>query len=50
MTMRRRDKEVCTRGEIDAVIRAADVCPLALARSDEPYLVPVSFGSDGKAL
>jgi len=50
MTMRRRDKEICTREEIDAVIRAADVCRLALARGNEPYLVPVSFGYDGKAL
>ena len=50
MTMRRRDKEICTREEIDAVIRAAEVCHLALARGNEPYLVPVSFGYDGKAL
>lgn len=48
--MRRRDKEIRARGEIDAIIRAAHVCRLALARDNEPYIVPVSFGYDGTAL
>jgi nitroimidazol reductase NimA-like FMN-containing flavoprotein (pyridoxamine 5'-phosphate oxidase superfamily) len=48
--MRRRDKEINSRAEIDAVIQGADVCRLALARDNEPYLVPVSFGYDGAAL
>ncbi len=48
--MRRHDKEIRSRAEIDAIIRAADVCRLALARDNEPYLVPVSFGYDGAAL
>lgn len=50
MTMRRRDKVIGSREEIDAIIRAADICRLALARDNEPYLVPVSFGYDGTAL
>jgi len=50
VTMRRHDKEIRSRAEIDAVIRAADICRLALARDNEPYLVPVSFGYDGRAL
>jgi nitroimidazol reductase NimA-like FMN-containing flavoprotein (pyridoxamine 5'-phosphate oxidase superfamily) len=48
--MRRRDREIGSRAEIDAIIRAADVCRLALARDNTPYLVPVSFGYDGTAL
>ena len=48
--MRRRDKEIPTRGEIDAVIRAATVCHLAFAVDNEPYVVPISFGYDGEAL
>jgi nitroimidazol reductase NimA-like FMN-containing flavoprotein (pyridoxamine 5'-phosphate oxidase superfamily) len=48
--VRRHDKEIRTREEIDAVIRAADVCRLAFARADEPYLVPVSFGYDGESV
>jgi nitroimidazol reductase NimA-like FMN-containing flavoprotein (pyridoxamine 5'-phosphate oxidase superfamily) len=48
--MRRSDKEVRSREEIDAIIRSADVCRLAFAADDEPYLVPISFGYDGVAL
>ena len=50
MTMRRRDKEIGSREEIDAIIRSAEVCRLAFAADNEPYLVPVSFGYDGEAL
>jgi len=48
--MRRRDKEISTREEIDAVIREADVCHLAFSVGDEPYVIPISFGYDGEAL
>jgi nitroimidazol reductase NimA-like FMN-containing flavoprotein (pyridoxamine 5'-phosphate oxidase superfamily) len=48
--MRRHDKEITDRREIDAIIRSAVVCRIALARSDEPYVVPVSFGYDGESL
>jgi len=48
--VRRRDKEITDREEINAIIRAADVCRLAFARDNEPYLVPVSFGFDGSAV
>jgi nitroimidazol reductase NimA-like FMN-containing flavoprotein (pyridoxamine 5'-phosphate oxidase superfamily) len=48
--MRRSDKEITSRQEIDAIIRSALVCRIALARGDEPYVVPVSFGYDGEAL
>ena len=50
MTMRRRDKEIGSREEIDAIIRSAEVCRLAFAADNEPYLVPVSFGYDGETL
>jgi nitroimidazol reductase NimA-like FMN-containing flavoprotein (pyridoxamine 5'-phosphate oxidase superfamily) len=48
--MRRHDKEMPSRTEIDEVIQAAQVCRIAMARNDEPYLVPVSFGYDGEAI
>ena len=48
--MRRRDKEITSREEIDSIIRAADVCRLAFARDNEAYLVPVSFGYDGGSI
>ena len=48
--MRRRDKEIGSRGEIDEIIRDCLVCRLALAVENEPYIVPVSFGYDGESL
>lgn len=48
--LRRADKEMTSREEIDAVLQAAEVCRLALAVAGEPYLVPLSFGYDGRRL
>jgi len=48
--MRRKDKEIQGRREIDAIIRGCQVCHLAFAAENEPYLVPVSFGYDGSSL
>ncbi len=48
--MRRHDKEITNRQEIDAIIRSALVCRIAFADGNEPYVVPVSFGYDGEAL
>jgi nitroimidazol reductase NimA-like FMN-containing flavoprotein (pyridoxamine 5'-phosphate oxidase superfamily) len=48
--LRRCDKEITSREEIDAIIRAAQVCRIAFADGNVPYVVPVSFGYDGAAL
>jgi len=48
--MRRADKEITSRSEIDEVIRDCQVCHLAFAVGGEPYVIPVSFGYDGVAL
>jgi nitroimidazol reductase NimA-like FMN-containing flavoprotein (pyridoxamine 5'-phosphate oxidase superfamily) len=48
--MRRTDKEILNRDQINAIIRGSTVCHLALAHNNVPYLVPVSFGYDGDAL
>ena len=48
--MRRTDREIITRKEIDSIIDSCDVCRLAFAVQNEPYLVPVSYGYDGEAL
>lgn len=48
--MRRSDKEISERSEMDAIIRSAQICRLAFAADNEPYMVPISFGYDGKAL
>jgi nitroimidazol reductase NimA-like FMN-containing flavoprotein (pyridoxamine 5'-phosphate oxidase superfamily) len=38
------------RDRIAEIIHNCLVCHLALARNDEPYVLPVSFGYDGTAL
>ncbi len=48
--MRRTDKEITLRSDIDEIINKAEVCRLAFAKDNEPYLVPVSFGYDGKSI
>jgi nitroimidazol reductase NimA-like FMN-containing flavoprotein (pyridoxamine 5'-phosphate oxidase superfamily) len=48
--MRRHDKEIMDRQHLDAIIRGSQVCRLALARDNVPYVVPVSFGYDGTAI
>ncbi len=35
---------------MDDIIRSTQVCRLAMALDNEPYLVPVSFGYDGTAI
>ncbi len=49
-TLRRRDKEIGERAELDRILHAAAVLHLAMARDGEPYLVPLSFGYDGDRL
>jgi nitroimidazol reductase NimA-like FMN-containing flavoprotein (pyridoxamine 5'-phosphate oxidase superfamily) len=41
--MRRSDKEIKDPGEIEAILRAAPVCRIAMANGDAPYVVPVNF-------
>lgn len=36
--------------EISQIIRKCQVCRLALSQDDVPYIIPVSFGYDGKIL
>ena len=48
--MRRRDKQITGRKEIAEVIRKCQVCRVGLAKDNQPYIVPVSFGYDGRAI
>lgn len=48
--MRRKDKQVSERPEIDAIIRGCQVCHLAMAVDNVPYVVPLCFGYDGAYL
>ena len=48
--MRRKDKEIHERGEIDSILRRAQVCRIAMLDGNLPYLVPVNYGYDGENL
>jgi len=45
--MRKKEKEISERAEIDQIISNSAVCRLAFAKDNTPYIVPVSFGYDG---
>ncbi len=48
--MRKKEKEILERDEIDQIINKSDVCRIAFAKENIPYIVPVSFGYDGNNL
>jgi uncharacterized protein len=41
--MRRRDREIADRAEMEAILEEAPVCRVAMANGDEPYVVPLCF-------
>ncbi len=48
--MRRADKEISDRSEIDEIIRGSQICHMAFAVEGAPYVLPLSFGYDGVAV
>lgn len=42
--MRRSDKQIKDKAEIEHIIHASTICRLALCDGDRPYIVPLSFG------
>jgi nitroimidazol reductase NimA-like FMN-containing flavoprotein (pyridoxamine 5'-phosphate oxidase superfamily) len=42
--MRRKDREVTDRSEILAIMKQCDVCRIAFACDEYPYIVPMNFG------
>jgi nitroimidazol reductase NimA-like FMN-containing flavoprotein (pyridoxamine 5'-phosphate oxidase superfamily) len=42
--MRKKEKEITNREEIDRIIRDAKICHLGLIADGRPYVVPVTFG------
>ncbi|MDR2032612.1 MAG: pyridoxamine 5'-phosphate oxidase family protein [Azoarcus sp.] len=49
-TMRRDEREITDRTEIDDIIRHARLMRIALVDGDRPFLVPVFYGYDGTSL
>ena len=48
--MRRSDKLIESMDTVSEVIRKCHVCRIGLSNDDRPYIVPVSFGYDEKAI
>lgn len=48
--MRRKDREITDRAEMDAIIASGKVMHLALADGGTPFVVPVFYAYDGVAL
>ena len=48
--MRRKDREITDRTEIDAIISAANLMHIALVDGNMPFLVPVFYAFDGSVL
>jgi len=42
--MRRKDKEISDRADLEAIIRQAVVCRLAFISDNVPYIVPLNYG------
>ena len=42
--MRRKDKEILDKKEIESIIKKAGVCRLGLSDNNIPYIVPLNFG------
>jgi len=49
-TMRRSEKEIKERDEIEDIIRRAEICRIAFSVDDQPYIVPVNFGYNNNCL
>jgi len=48
--MRRKEKEITKRDELDQIIHNSLICHLSCSLNDQPYVVPLSFGYDGNAI
>jgi hypothetical protein len=48
--MRRKEREITDRTEIDAILAANKVMHLALADNDTPFLVPLFYAYDGTSI
>ena len=48
--MRRNEREITDRKDIDDIIRCCRVCHLAMCDDGQPYIVPLNFGYDGRSL
>lgn len=48
--MRKKDKSIASIEQIQSIIKESEVCRIAYASGNIPYITPVSFGYDGESL
>lgn len=48
--MRRKEREISDRSDIESIIHRSAVCRLALSVENRPYIVPLCFGYEGNTL
>ena len=48
--MRIKNKEINDRKTLDSIIHNAEICHLSCCLDDKPYVIPISFGYDGKTI
>jgi len=48
--MKKKEREIQDRVEIDSIINEAEICRIAFAQNNEPYMVPMFFGYDGEKI
>lgn len=48
--MRRKEREIKSKKEMEGIIREAIICRLALSVNDQPYIVPLNFGYENNEL
>jgi nitroimidazol reductase NimA-like FMN-containing flavoprotein (pyridoxamine 5'-phosphate oxidase superfamily) len=48
--MRRKEREITDRIALDEIVHKALTCRLAMCDGDQPYVIPLNFGYDGKSI
>ncbi len=48
--MRRKDKEITDKALIEAILREAVICRIAMSENNRPYVVPMNFGYENDTL
>jgi len=48
--MRKKEKEITDKTEIESIILRSSVCRLALSEDNQPYIIPLCFGYEENTL
>ena len=48
--MRRKDKEITDKKEIEKILKKSQICHIAMVDKEKPYIVPMNFGYENKTL